>query len=365
MYTARGDAGPEELDARLPLSIAVWHRHVHFCGWPKGTPRADFDGPEARFGGGSIDTEADCRRRGRLLGAARVRLDDARLSARGRRRADLARRACDAPAPARWRRARGSRRARRIRTEPSPPRLRARCRGGAAVKLRPGATTTAEDPCPRSPRASTRARTISAATPPRCSSRSTTCAPRPPRSRSAATPSRASATRRAASCCRASASTQLLDPGTPFLEIGQLAAYGMYDGEAPAAGHDHRHRPRPGRRMHGRRQRRDGEGRHLLPDDGEEAPARAGDREQNRLPCIYLVDSGGAFLPTQDEVFPDRDHFGRIFYNQANMSRQGHPADRGGDGLVHGGRRLRAGDERRDRHRARTRARSSSAARRW
>ena len=64
MYTARGDAGPEELDARLPLSIAVWHRHVHFCGWPKGTPRADYDGPEARFGGGSIDTEADCRAAG-------------------------------------------------------------------------------------------------------------------------------------------------------------------------------------------------------------------------------------------------------------------------------------------------------------
>ena len=86
---------------------------------------------------------------------------------------------------------------------------------------------------------------------------------------------------------------------------------------------------------------------------------------QNRLPCIYLVDSGGAFLPLQDEVFPDREHFGRIFYNQANMSAAGHPADRGGDGLVHRRRRLRAGDERRDRHRAATRARSSSAARRW
>ena len=65
---------------------------------------------------------------------------------------------------------------------------------------------------------------------------------------------------------------------------------------------------------------------------------------QNRLPCIYLVDSGGAFLPTQDEVFPDRDHFGRIFYNQANMSAARHPADRGGDGLLHRRRRLRAGD---------------------
>ena len=51
--------------------------------------------------------------------------------------------------------------------------------------------------------------------------------------------------------------------------------------------------------------------------------------QQNRLPCIYLVDSGGANLPNQDEVFPDREHFGRIFFNQANMSAQGIAADRG------------------------------------
>ena len=48
----------------------------------------------------------------------------------------------------------------------------------------------------------------------------------------------------------------------------------------------------------------------------------------NRLPCVYLVDSGGAFLPMQDEVFPDREHFGRIFFNQANLSAPRHPADR-------------------------------------
>ena len=71
----------------------------------------------------------------------------------------------------------------------------------------------------------------------------------------------------------------------------------------------------------------------------------------NRLPCIYLVDSGGAFLPMQDEVFPDREHFGRIFFNQANLSAAGHPADRLGHGLVHRRRRLRPGDVRRDRHR--------------
>ena len=85
---------------------------------------------------------------------------------------------------------------------------------------------------------------------------------------------------------------------------------------------------------------------------------------ENRLPCIYLVDSGGAFLPLQADVFPDRDHFGRIFYNQARMSAAGDPAGRAGDGLVDGRRRLRPGDERRDRHRQRHRARSSSAARR-
>ena len=68
----------------------------------------------------------------------------------------------------------------------------------------------------------------------------------------------------------------------------------------------------------------------------------------NNLPCIALVDSGGAFLPMQDDVFPDREHFGRIFFNQANLSAQGRPADRGGDGLLHRRRRLRPGDVGRD-----------------
>ena len=85
---------------------------------------------------------------------------------------------------------------------------------------------------------------------------------------------------------------------------------------------------------------------------------------QNRLPCVYLVDSGGAFLPLQAEVFPDREHFGRIFFNQARHVGRGDPADRRRDGLVHRRRRLRAGDERRDGDRARAPARSSSAARR-
>jgi 3-methylcrotonyl-CoA carboxylase beta subunit len=72
---------------------------------------------------------------------------------------------------------------------------------------------------------------------------------------------------------------------------------------------------------------------------------------ENRLPCVYLVDSGGAFLPLQDEVFPDKEHFGRIFYNQARPERAEHPADRRGDGLVHRRRCLRAGDVRRIDHR--------------
>jgi hypothetical protein len=71
---------------------------------------------------------------------------------------------------------------------------------------------------------------------------------------------------------------------------------------------------------------------------------------ENRLPCVYLVDSGGAFLPEQADVFPDRDHFGRIFYNQAACPRR-HPAGRRRARLVHRGRRLRAGDERREHHR--------------
>jgi 3-methylcrotonyl-CoA carboxylase beta subunit len=118
---------------------------------------------------------------------------------------------------------------------------------------------------------------------------------------------------------------RLLDPGTPFLEVGQLAALGMYGDEAPSAGII------------------TGIGRV----QGQEVLVVANDATvkggtyypltvkkhlraqeialQNRLPCIYLVDSGGAFLPRQDEVFPDREHFGRIFYNQANLSSAGIP----------------------------------------
>jgi 3-methylcrotonyl-CoA carboxylase beta subunit len=117
----------------------------------------------------------------------------------------------------------------------------------------------------------------------------------------------------------------LLDNGSPFLELSQLAAHGMYDDEVPCAGII------------------TGVGRI----EGRECVVVANDATvkggtyypltvkkhlraqeiamQNNLPCVYLVDSGGAFLPRQDEVFPDRDHFGRIFFNQANLSAQGIP----------------------------------------
>jgi acetyl-CoA carboxylase carboxyltransferase component len=118
---------------------------------------------------------------------------------------------------------------------------------------------------------------------------------------------------------------RLLDPGAAFLELSPLAAYELYDGDAPCAGVV------------------TGIGRIA----GQECLIVANDAtvkggtyypmtvkkhlraqevaEKNRLPCVYLVDSGGAFLPLQSEVFPDRDHFGRIFYNQARMSSLGIP----------------------------------------
>ena len=118
---------------------------------------------------------------------------------------------------------------------------------------------------------------------------------------------------------------QLCDPNTPFLEVGQFAANGMYDDQVPAAGVVA------------------GVGKVCGVDCmivANDATVKGGTyfpltvkkhlRAQeiasaNNLPCVYLVDSGGANLPNQDEVFPDRDHFGRIFFNQANMSAQGIP----------------------------------------
>ena len=86
---------------------------------------------------------------------------------------------------------------------------------------------------------------------------------------------------------------------------------------------------------------------------------------ENRLPCVYLVDSGGAFLPLQAEVFPDRDHFGRIFFNQARMSAERIPQIAVVMGSCTAGGAYVPGDVRRNDHRQGHRARSSSAVRRW
>ena len=118
---------------------------------------------------------------------------------------------------------------------------------------------------------------------------------------------------------------QLLDEGSPFLELSPLAAFGMYGGDVPAAGLVTGVGVVSGRKVM------------IVAND---ATVKGGTYHpltvkkhlrahevalENHLPCIYLVDSGGAFLPLQDEVFPDREHFGRIFYNQARMSARGIP----------------------------------------
>ncbi len=116
---------------------------------------------------------------------------------------------------------------------------------------------------------------------------------------------------------------QLLDPGTPFLEIGQLAAHGLYDNEAPGAGVITGIGRIEGRECMVVANDATVKGGTYYPMTVKKHLRAQEIAQQNRLPCVYLVDSGGAFLPRQDEVFPDREHFGRIFYNQARMSAQG------------------------------------------
>ena len=115
----------------------------------------------------------------------------------------------------------------------------------------------------------------------------------------------------------------LLDPGSPFLEVGAFAAHGLYDGAAPCAG-----AIAGVGRMHGRQvmvvcNDATVKGGTYYPMTVKKHLRAQEIAEENRLPCVYLVNSGGANLPNQDEVFPDRDHFGRIFYNQARMSAKG------------------------------------------
>ncbi|MFZ5747885.1 MAG: carboxyl transferase domain-containing protein [Pseudomonadota bacterium] len=118
---------------------------------------------------------------------------------------------------------------------------------------------------------------------------------------------------------------RLLDPGTPFLEIGQLAACDMYDGEVPGAGLIAGIGRVSGRQCMIVCNDATVKGGTYYPMTVKKHLRAQEIAEANRLACIYLVDSGGANLPHQSEVFPDRDHFGRIFFNQANMSAQGIP----------------------------------------
>src|ERR1700694_515280 len=115
----------------------------------------------------------------------------------------------------------------------------------------------------------------------------------------------------------------LLDPGSPFLEVGQLAAHGLYGDEVPSAGIITGIGRVSGRECMIVANDATVKGGTYYPVTVKKHLRAQEIAMQNRLPCVYLVDSGGAFLPRQDEVFPDREHFGRIFYNQANMSAAG------------------------------------------
>jgi 3-methylcrotonyl-CoA carboxylase beta subunit len=137
----------------------------------------------------------------------------------------------------------------------------------------------------------------------------------------------------------------LVDPAAPFLELSPLAATGMYEDEAPAAGIITGVGRVAGREVVIVANDATVKGGTYYPVTVKKHLRAQEIALDNQLPCIYLVDSGGAFLPRQDEVFPDRDHFGRIFYNQATMSR--HSANCRGHGLLHRGWGICAGDERR------------------
>src|SRR5476649_1782452 len=117
----------------------------------------------------------------------------------------------------------------------------------------------------------------------------------------------------------------LLDPGAPFLELSPLAAFDMYREEVPSAGIVTGIGRVSGRECVIVANDATVKGGTYYPLTVKKHLRAQEIAQQNQLPCIYLVDSGGAFLPSQDEVFPDRDHFGRIFYNQATMSAAGIP----------------------------------------
>jgi acetyl-CoA carboxylase carboxyltransferase component len=118
---------------------------------------------------------------------------------------------------------------------------------------------------------------------------------------------------------------RLVDPGSVFLELNALAAWGVYGGDAPAAGIVIGVGVIEGRQCVVVSNDATVKGGSYYPLTVKKHLRAQEVADQNRLPCVYLVDSGGAFLPLQAEVFPDREHFGRIFYNQARMSAKGIP----------------------------------------
>ena len=115
----------------------------------------------------------------------------------------------------------------------------------------------------------------------------------------------------------------LLDAGSPFLEIGATAAHGMYHGDAPGAGLIAGIGRVAGQEVMVVANDATVKGGTYYPMTVKKHLRAQEIAAENALPCVYLVDSGGANLPNQDEVFPDREHFGRIFYNQAQMSARG------------------------------------------
>jgi 3-methylcrotonyl-CoA carboxylase beta subunit len=117
----------------------------------------------------------------------------------------------------------------------------------------------------------------------------------------------------------------LIDPGSPFLELSQLAAFGLYRNEVPAAGIVTGVGRVSGRECVIVANDATVKGGTYFPMTVKKHLRAQEIARRNNLPCLYLVDSGGAFLPMQDEIFPDREHFGRIFFNQANMSAEGIP----------------------------------------
>ena len=118
---------------------------------------------------------------------------------------------------------------------------------------------------------------------------------------------------------------KLMDPGSQFLEVAPLAAWDMYEGAAPGAGVVTGVGVIHGREVMIVANDATVKGGTYFPMTVKKHLRAQEIARENRLPCVYLVDSGGAFLPMQSEVFPDREHFGRIFYNQAQMSALGIP----------------------------------------